>query len=57
MVFAYKFNKIDGYIRNCDGTRYLAFFGTEKYDTIFDKIRYLVSLKRDITNIFLLVDS
>ena len=52
-----KFNKIDGYIRNCDGTRYLAFFGTEKYDTIFDKIRYLVSLKRDITNIFLLVDS
>ena len=52
-----KFNKIDGYIRTCDGTRYLTFFGTEKYDTIFDRIRYLISLKRDITYIFLLVDS
>ena len=29
-----KFNKIDGFIRIYDGTRYLVLFGSEKYDLI-----------------------
>ena len=39
------FNKIDGFIRIYDGTRYLTMFGPEKYDVVYDRIRYLVSLK------------
>ena len=46
-----RFDKIDGIIRNCDGTRDLPLFGTKKYD-IYDRIRYLMSLKSDITYIF-----
>ena len=48
-----RFNKIDGFIRIYDGTRYLTLFGSEKYDAIYDRIRYLVSLKSGITYIFL----
>ena len=47
-----RFNKIYWFIRICDGTRYLTLFCPEKYDTIYDKIRYLVSLKSGITYIF-----
>ena len=36
-----RFNKVDGFIRICDGTRYLKFFGSEKYDAISNRIRYL----------------
>ena len=45
-------DKIDGFIRIYDGTRYLTFFGSEKYDAIYNRIRYLVSLKSGITYIF-----
>ena len=47
-----RFNKIDGFIRIYDGTRYLTLFGSEKYDAICDRIRYLISLKSGITYIF-----
>ena len=47
-----RFNKIDGFIRIYDGTKYLTLFASEKYDTIYDRIRYLVSLKSSITYIF-----
>ena len=47
-----RFNKIDGIIRICGGTRYLTLFGTKKYDAIYDRIRYLISLKSSITYIF-----
>ena len=46
------FDKIDGFIRIYDGTRYLTLFGSEKYDAICDRIRYLISLKSGITYIF-----
>ena len=46
-----RFDKIDG-IRIYDGNRYLTLFGTKKYDTIYDRIRYLKSLKSIITYIF-----
>ena len=48
-----RFDEIDELIRIYDGTRYLTLFGTEKYETIYDKIRYLISLKSGITYIFL----
>ena len=41
-----RFDKIDGFIRICDGTRYLTLFHSEKYDNIYDRIRYLISLKK-----------
>ena len=44
-----RFDKIDGIIRIYDGTRYLTLFGTKKYDAIYDKIRYLISIKISIT--------
>ena len=47
-----RFDKIDGFIRIYDGTRYLTLFGSEKYGVIHDRIRYLISLKSDITYIF-----
>ena len=46
------FDKIDGFIRIYDGTRYLRFFGSEKCDAIHGKIRYLISLKCSITQTF-----
>ena len=47
-----RFNKIDGIIRVYDGSRYLTLFGSEKYDTIYNRIRYLMSLRGGITYIF-----
>ena len=46
------FDKIDGFIRIYDGTRYLTLLGSKKYDAIDNRIRYLISLKRSITYIF-----
>ena len=46
-----RFDKIDGFIRIYDGTRYLVLPGLEKYD-IYNKIRYLKSIKNGITYIF-----
>ena len=50
--FRIRFDKIDGFIRIYDGTRYLKLFGSEKYDAIYDRIRYLLSLRSGITYIF-----
>ena len=47
-----KFDNIDGFIRIYDGTRYLRLFGSENYDAIYNRIRYLISLKSSITYIF-----
>ena len=47
-----RFNKIDGFIRICYGTRYLVLLGPEKYNIIYNLIRYLISLKSGITYIF-----
>ena len=41
-----RFNKIDGIIIVYDEIRYLVLFGSEKYDSIYNKIRYLISVKR-----------
>ena len=47
-----RFDKIDGIIRIYDGTRNLTLFGTKLYGTVYDRIRYLVSLKSSITYTF-----
>ena len=38
-------------IRAYDQTRYLVLFGSEKYDSIYNRIRYLISVKSGITSI------
>ena len=50
--FCIRFDKIDGFFRIYDETRYLTSFCSEKYDAIYDRIRYLISLKGGITHIF-----
>ena len=47
-----RFDKIDGFIRIYDATRYLTLFGSEKFDAIYNRIRYLISLKSGIRYIF-----
>ena len=42
-----RFDKIDGFLRVYDGTRYLVLFGAEKYDSIYN-IRYLIEVKGGI---------
>ena len=37
-----RFDKIDGFIRIYDRTRYLVLFGSEKHDSIYNRIRYLI---------------
>ena len=44
-----RFEKMDGFIRFYDGTRYLVLLGSEKYDFIYDRIRCLIGLKSGIT--------
>ena len=46
-----RFDKIDGFIRVYDGPRYLVLFGSEKYKSIYKRIRYLISVKSGITYI------
>ena len=47
-----RFDEIDGFTRIYDGTRYLTLLGSEKFDAIYDRIRYLKSLKSGITYTF-----
>ena len=46
-----RFDKVDGFIRVYNGTKYLVLLGIEKYDAIYNKIS-LISQKSDATNIF-----
>ena len=42
------FDNVDGFIKVYDGTRHLLYFGPEKFDAIYNKIRYLIDQKRGI---------
>ena len=44
-----KFDKVNGIIRVYDWKRYSLLFGPEKYDAIYNKIRYLIVQKSCIT--------
>ena len=43
------FDKINGFIRVYDGTRYLVLLVPEKYDATCNRIRYLIGVKSGIT--------
>ena len=43
------FDKIVGFIRVYNETRYLVLFGSEKYDFIYNRIRYLLGVQSGIT--------
>ena len=45
------FDKVDGIVRDYNGTKYLVLFGPQKYYAIFNRIRYLVGLKNSIANV------
>ena len=47
-----RFDKVDGFIRVFDGTRYLVLLGPEKYETIYNRIKYLISQKIRITYVY-----
>ena len=51
-TFRIRFNKIGGFIRVYDGTRYLTMFGSEKYDAIYNGIRYLIGVKKKVSYMF-----
>ena len=44
-----RFDKIDGFIRVYNGTRYVVLFEGEKYDFIYNRIRYLMGVKSGVT--------
>ena len=46
-----RFNKTDEFIGVYDGTRYLVLCGSEKCDSIYNRIRYLISVESGITYI------
>ena len=39
-------DKVNGFIRVYDETKFLVLLGHKKYDTIFDNIRYLINQKK-----------
>ena len=47
-----RFNETDGFIRAYDGSTYLLILVLEKYDVIYNRIRYLISLKSSMTDVF-----
>ena len=42
------FNKLEGFLKIYDGTRNSVLFGTEIYDFIYSRIRYLLEVKSSI---------
>ena len=42
------FNKINGFIKIYDGTRYMVLFGPERYDEIYNWIKYIIREKRGV---------
>ena len=47
-----RFNKVDRFISIYDGTTYLVLFAGEKYDFIYNRIRYLIGVNSGITYVF-----
>ena len=47
-----RFYEVDEFIRVYDGTRYLMLLGSEKHDTIYNRIRYPTSQEGGITYVF-----
>ena len=43
------FDKVDGFIGDYGEAKYLVLIDSEKYDAIFDRIRYILGLKSSIS--------
>ena len=54
--FLIRLDEIDGFIIIYEWTRYLTSFDCKKYDAIYDRIRYPIRVKNDITCVFSHVD-
>ena len=39
------FSEIDEFIRICDGIRYFLLFASQRYDVVYNRIRYLIIKK------------
>ena len=50
--FRIRSDKIDIFIINYDGNTHLVLFGPEIYGAIYNRIRYLISLKSSVAYIF-----
>ena len=50
-LLSIRFDKLDGFIKIYDGTRYVVVFDPKRYDAIYNRIRYLVSKKSAVTYI------
>ena len=50
-----RFVQVNGFVKGYDGTRYLILFGPEKYQTIYNGIRYLLSQKKVLLHMFILI--
>ena len=50
-----RFDKTDRVIKVYDGARYLVLFGAEKYDSIWNRMRYLIGLKCGFSYVFLVI--
>ena len=46
--FLIMFDKVDGFIKDYNEIKHLILFGHEKYDVIFNRIKYLTGLKSGI---------
>ena len=46
------FDKVDGFIRDYDLSKYLVLSTLEKHNAIYDRIRYLLGLKSNIKYVF-----
>ena len=47
-----RLDKIDGFIRIYDETKYLTLFGSKKYDAIYNRNRSLIGIKSGITDVY-----
>ena len=50
-----RLDKVDGFIRVYDETKYVVLSSPEKYDAICNKMRYLISQKSCITYVFFII--
>ena len=46
------FDKVYDFDRDFDGTKYLVLFALEKYNVIYNRIRYFLGLKSGIMYVF-----
>ena len=46
------FDKIQGFIKIYDGNTYLVLYGFQKYDAIYNRIKYLISQENEENEIW-----